>query len=71
MTFTGMLSILVAYFAAVIAAAYIWKPDVEPPPPPNRGNQEKVSFKEYHLSQMAKPIEREVAPSVFSQRKQA
>jgi hypothetical protein len=68
MTFTGMISILAAYFAAVLAAAYVWKPKPEPPIPPNRERQGKITFKEYHRSQIAKPIEREVAPPVFGQR---
>ena len=71
MTFAGMIAILTSYFAAVIVAMFLWKP--RPPEPPHDGGPkaEKVSFKEYHRRQMAKPIAREAEPSVYGQKKQA
>jgi hypothetical protein len=69
MTFTGMIAILVAYFAAVIAAAFLWKPR-PPEPPQNRERKEKLSFRDFHRSHVAKPVEREPSAAVYGQRKQ-
>lgn len=71
MTFTGMIAILISYFAAVITTMFLWSP--RPPEPPSEGERRtgKPSFKEYHRSHMAKPMEREAEPSVFGQKKQA
>jgi hypothetical protein len=69
MTFEQMIAIVAAYFGAVFVAAIFWKAKPHPPEGGKR-RPERMSFSDFHRSQLAKPIRRETS-EVYSRRRSA